>query len=99
MGMAGSEENFNKAMNKGHSAAWDQQWDKAAQAYQQALDEFPDHPKALANLGLALFELQRYEESLQVYQRALKISPEDPTPLEKTARLSERLGRTADAIT
>ena len=96
--MAGSEENFNKAMNMGHSAAWDQQWDKAAQAYQKALEEFPEHPKALANLGLALYELQRYDESLLVYQKALAISPDDPIPLEKAARLSERIGKISEAI-
>ena len=30
--MAGSEELFQKAMNEGHSAAWDQTWDVAVQA-------------------------------------------------------------------
>jgi tetratricopeptide (TPR) repeat protein len=69
--MAGREDIFNKAMNTGHSAAWDRQWDKAAQAYQQALEEFPDDPKALSSLGLALFELQRYDESLETYQKAI----------------------------
>jgi tetratricopeptide (TPR) repeat protein len=98
MMMAGSEEKFTKAMNAGHSAAWDQQWDKAAQAYQRALDEFPDNPKTLTNLGLALYELQRFDESLQVYQKALQISPDDPIPLEKAARLSIRIGKTPDAI-
>jgi tetratricopeptide (TPR) repeat protein len=96
--MTGSEENFNKAMNMGHTAAWDQQWDKAAQAYRTALDEFPDHPKALSNLGLALYELQRYDESLQIYQQALQVSPDDPVPLEKVARISERTGKTKEAI-
>ena len=31
-------------MNLGHSAAWDQQWDRAAAYYRQALAEFPDNP-------------------------------------------------------
>ena len=38
----------------GHSAAWDQHWDKAAAAYRKALGEFPNHPKALSSMGLAL---------------------------------------------
>ncbi len=96
--MAGREDIFNKAMNMGYSAAWDQQWDKAASAYREALEEFPEHPKALSNLGLALFELQRYDESLQVYQKALQVSPEDPVPLEKVAHLSERIGNVNEAI-
>jgi tetratricopeptide (TPR) repeat protein len=96
--MAGSEEIFKKAINTGHTAAWDLQWDKAAQAYQTALEEFPDHPKALANLGLALYELQRYDESLLVYQKALQISPDDPVPLEKVSRLLERTGKISEAV-
>jgi tetratricopeptide (TPR) repeat protein len=96
--MAGSNEVFQEAMSKGHSAAWDQQWSQAALAYQQALDEIPDSPKALTSLGLALFELQRYEESLQAYQKAARAAPKDPIPLEKVGQLSERLGNNREAI-
>ena len=49
--MPGNEQAFQEAVSQGHSAAWDQQWDKAAVAYQQALVEFPDNPKALTSLG------------------------------------------------
>jgi tetratricopeptide (TPR) repeat protein len=96
--MAGNEQAFQKAISDGHSAAWDQQWDKAALAYQQALEEFPDNPKALASLGLAFFELQRYDESLQAYQKAVKAAPNDPLPLEKVGQLLERLGNNKEAI-
>jgi tetratricopeptide (TPR) repeat protein len=96
--MAGREDVFQKAMNEGHSAAWDQQWEQAAAAYQKALNEIPDHPKALSSLGLALFELQRYEESLKAYQKAVDAAPNDPLPLEKVGQLSERLGDVKGAI-
>jgi tetratricopeptide (TPR) repeat protein len=96
--MAGREDIFQQAMNKGHSAAWDQQWDKAAESYQQALEEFPDRPKALSSLGLALFEMQRYDESLQIYQKAAQAAPNDPVPLEKVGQLSERVGKIQAAI-
>ena len=96
--MAGNKQAFQKAIDKGHSAAWDQQWDKAALAYQQALEEIPDNPKALINLGLAFFELQRFEESLQAYQKAVQAAPDDPIPLEKVGQLSERLGNNKEAI-
>lgn len=96
--MAGRDDPFQRAMSEGHSAAWDQQWDKAAAAYQQALQESPNNPKALSSLGLALFELQRYEESLQAYQAAVRAAPDDPVPLEKVALLSERLGSIKDAV-
>ncbi len=90
--MPGRDDIFQKAMNDGHSAAWDQEWDKAVAAYRQALQEFPDHPKALNSLGLALYQLGNFEEALQTYMNVAKISPDDPVPMEKVAQLSERIG-------
>jgi len=96
--MPGREDVFQKAMSEGHSAAWDQQWDKAASAYRQALQEMPGQPKALTSLGLALFQLQDYPESLRAYQQAVEAAPSDPVPLEKVGQLSERLGMIPEAI-
>jgi tetratricopeptide (TPR) repeat protein len=90
--MPGREDVFQKAMNEGHSAAWDQEWQKAASAYRRALEEFPDHPKALNSLGLALYQLNKVDEALQIYTRAVQISPDDPVSMEKVGQLSERTG-------
>jgi tetratricopeptide (TPR) repeat protein len=91
--MAGRMDIFQQAMNEGHSAAWDQLWDRAAGFYRQALDEFPDNPQALTSLGLALIELQDYDQALRCYQKAEKGLPDDPLPLEKIAQLCERMGK------
>jgi tetratricopeptide (TPR) repeat protein len=96
--MPGREDIFQKAMNDGHSAAWDQEWDKAAAAYRQALQEFPDHPKALNSLGLALYQLGSFEEALHIYMNVAKLSPDDPAPMEKVAQLSERIGDLRTAV-
>jgi len=96
--MPGRDDIFQKAMNEGHSAAWDQEWDKAVSAYRRALQEIPDHPKALNSLGLALYQLGNIEESLQIYSNVARISPDDPVPMEKVAQLSERLGNLNNAI-
>lgn len=96
--MPGREDIFQQLMNDGHSAAWDQQWEKAAASYRSALDESPDHPKALSNLGLALHQLSRFEEALQTYKRVAHFSPEDPVPVERVAQLSERLGDLKGAV-
>ena len=90
--MPGRDDIFQKAMNEGHSAAWDQEWSKAAAAYRRALEEFPDHPKALNSLGSALHQLNQVDEALQIYSRVVKVSPDDPMPMEKVAQLSERVG-------
>ncbi len=65
---------------------------KAAAAYRHALEEFPDHPKALNSLGAALHQLNQVDEALQIYLRVVKVSPDDPMPMEKVAQLSERVG-------
>ena len=96
--MPGREDVFQKAMNQGHSHAWDQEWNKAVSSYRKALEEFPDHPKALSSLGLALLQSQQFEDALHIYQRVAQLSPEDPVPFERVAQLSERLGKIKDAI-
>ncbi|MGB9799048.1 MAG: tetratricopeptide repeat protein [Thermanaerothrix sp.] len=96
--MAGNRELFHHEMNEGHSAAWDQNWELAAQHYRHALEEFPEDPQALSNLGLALFELQQFDEALTVYQRLATLQPEEPLAYEKMARIYERLGRLKEAV-
>jgi len=96
--MSGRKDVFQKAMNDGHSAAWDQEWDNAVAAYRQALQEFPDHPKALNSLGLALYQLGSFEEAQQIYMNVAKISPDDPAPMEKVAEIAERLGDLKTAV-
>ncbi|HSJ88593.1 MAG TPA: tetratricopeptide repeat protein [Anaerolineales bacterium] len=96
--MPGREDIFQKAMNEGHSAAWDQEWSKAAASYRQALQEIPDQPKALNSLGLALYQQGNFEEALQIYKRVAHITPTDPVPMEKLAQLLERTGHLKEAI-
>lgn len=84
-------------MRRGHSAAWDQQWDSAISAYRAALKEFPDEPSALSSLGYALLQADRLDEALQQYQRAAALSPGDPVAPEKCGEIFERQGRLNDA--
>ncbi len=95
--MPGNEQVFQKAMNQGHSYAWDQEWQKAANSYRKALEEMPDSPKALSSLGLALLQSQQFDEALQIYLRVAQVSPTDPVPFERVAQLSERLGQLKQA--
>lgn len=96
--MAGRQDIFQQAMNQGHSAAWDQNWAQAADCYREALQEFPEHPQALIDLGLALFELQNFEESLSNYLKAARVQTGDPIPVEKVAQIYERLGNLDGAV-
>ncbi|MHB0989569.1 MAG: tetratricopeptide repeat protein [Bellilinea sp.] len=96
--MAGNQQVFQNAMNNGNSAAWDQNWELASRYYIAALEEFPNNPTALVNLGLALFERREYEQALMVYRRAAVVAPEDPAPQDKMAQIYETLGRKNDAV-
>ncbi len=91
------EQRYQQAMNRGHTAAWDQEWDRAAAFYSQALDEKPGDPKALSNLALAFLNLQEFEKSLNYYLRAAEAAPEDPVPLEKAATLYVSMGQARKA--
>lgn len=92
--MSEREARYQHAMSQGHSAAWDQEWEKAAGFYRSALVDEPDDPKALNSLALALYELQDYKTSLHFYARVVEKSPKDPVPLEKAAILCEILKNT-----
>ncbi len=90
--MSGDQQAYQYAMNQGHSAAWDQDWEKASTFYRIAISEFPENTSALTSLALALFELQKFPEALEYYQRAATLSPNDPLPMQKVAEIQERSG-------
>jgi tetratricopeptide (TPR) repeat protein len=90
--MDGRQERFDNMMDQGHSAAWEQEWDRAAAYYRQALEEIPDHPKAVSNLALALYELKDFREAFRYYQLALKLTPTDPIPMERIGIICEQMG-------
>ncbi len=96
--MTGRQAVFQQKLNLGHSAAWDQMWDKAVAYYSQALDEFPNHAQALTHLGLAYIELQDYSAALTCYEKAAGVDASDPVPLEKIAQLYERMGNLDRAV-
>ncbi len=95
--MPGNRQIYEQAMNMGHSAAWDQDWDRAIAAYGRAVQEMPEDPSAHNSLGLALLQARRLDDALKVYTRAHQLSPDDPIPLEKSADVLERLGRLKEA--
>ena len=85
-------------MNEGHSAAWDQEWEKAASAYRNALQEMPDHPKALNSLGLALFQQGSLKRRCRSTSASRRSPHRIPSPMEKLAQLLERTGHLKEAI-
>lgn len=95
--MAGNRAIFERAVNEGNSAAWEQQWEKAIAAYARALDEFPGESSVMSSLGLALLAQNRWEQALAVYQRAAQLNTDDPLPLEKCGEILRHLNKFNEA--
>lgn len=95
--MTGRPDLFEESMQLGHSAAWDQDWDRAIEFYRKALAESPENSDALTSLGLALLETGHAKDALAAYHKASKATPEDPIPFEKCAEIFEELGQTGEA--
>ncbi len=96
--MSENEGIFQNSMIQGHSAAWDQEWEDAANLYRKAVEQMPSNPMAITSLGLALYEQKKFNAALICYKRAAKLSPEDPLSIEKMADIYERLDDNDQAI-
>ncbi|MDD5469085.1 MAG: tetratricopeptide repeat protein [Anaerolineales bacterium] len=96
--MSSNEDLFQRALNEGHSAAWDQSWEDAIRYYRQALQFKPEHPGALANLGLASFEAGAHQEAVACYKKLIQLTPNDPAPFERLSRIDEQLGAIDQAV-
>ncbi len=95
--MAGSYEEFQKNMEKGHNAAWGGNWTRAIEHYTRAVAELPDDADGHINLGLALLNDGQLDKALKVYRRAIQLAPNDPEPLERSADALERMGQLKEA--
>lgn len=96
--MADSDKIFEDLLNRGHSAAWERDWEQAKTWYRRALEKNPDHLVALSNLGLAYYELGEYDEALKIYLQHAKKAPEDPVPFEKLGQIYEKKGKSEKAV-
>jgi len=62
----------NKFINKGNEAYRQQQYDKATEAYKQALEKDPNNVIASFNMGNSLFKENKFEEAAKVFDDAAK---------------------------
>lgn len=53
-------------------------YDRALQAYEQAIQLNPENPLAYYGQAKIFWEQQRHEEALQVYDKIARLQPEDP---------------------
>ncbi len=96
--MTDQEQQYRQAMNQGHSAAWDLDWERAAHFYRQALEAKPQDFQALTSLALAHYELGQLAEAERLYIEAAQAHPQHPAPWEKLAQIYERRGEIQAAV-
>lgn len=95
--MAGNKSIYNDAIKKGHNAAWDGQWKKAADEYRRALAEFPNDQIVRASFAQALEEQGQLDDAMQEFMRIAQAQPNDPLPMMRIAALQEKTKRPAEA--
>jgi tetratricopeptide (TPR) repeat protein len=80
-------------MRIGANAAWDEDWERAIEAYRRAVSESPRDVDALTALGLACVSGGRLEEALEAYQQASVLAPDNPVLLQRIAEVQEQAGQ------
>lgn len=63
--------NWTRAMKTGTEAYWNQNYDAAVEAFQQAISDKSDHPISLHNLGTALYKKGEYRDAVVAFQQSL----------------------------
>ncbi len=72
--------------------------EKAAEAYQRAMDSAPEWIEARINLGTTLYQLQRMEEASRVFVGAAQMDPANPLAHFNLGCVLEQLGEVEAAI-
>ena len=87
-----------EAIGRARTAYQAREFDKAAEAFRQALNHAPDHLPSLFGLGNSLLEAKRDAEALVPLERALEIAPGNADIHNSIGVLLRRLKRYTEAI-
>ena len=71
--------------------------DKAAQNYQEEIENYPNKSRARLNLGVVYAELGQHEKSLELTREDLSVSPDNVAPWDNLANAYLALQRFDDA--
>jgi len=95
--MATTRAHYEEALNRGHTYGWDQRWEEAIEAFNEAAQDEPMEPAAYAGLGMAYLELDQLEKALENYKLAARYSRGEVMHLQRVAEVQERLGLAGEA--
>ena len=91
--------NASPADRERYASKIEKQYEKAARAFQSAIDDNPEMYQAHSSLGYALRKTGDYEGSLAAYDQALEINPSYSEAIEYRAEAFLGLGRLDDVKT
>jgi Flp pilus assembly protein TadD len=86
-----------KEFEKGNAALQDAKFHEARKRFEKALQEHPDYPSALNNLGIALAALEKRDEARAAFQRAIQADPRFPRPYINAGRILLKAGDAGQA--
>lgn len=75
----------------GFTYAAQEQYDLAVRQYKEALEQLPDYPTALNNLGFVYEKKQLIAQALESYDLALTLDPKNGTAKRRAESLRKRL--------
>src|SRR2546430_13511227 len=73
-------------------------FEQAAAMLRDAVAASPQHPRAHANLAVALQALARYDDALVACRRAVELWPDQASPHHTLANILIKLNRVSEAI-
>ena len=85
-------------INLGVALEWQNRWDEALQAYQQAKQTGHPRHEIDNNLGLVLSHLGRHAESLAAYQEGIRLRPDNLTLHLSAGSEQAALGHISEAL-
>ncbi len=86
------------AFQTGEQFFEDADYPEALSAYEQALDENPEHLPALRGLARSLMQIGRNAQALAIYDQAIKLDPEGGATYANRGILYDRIGEYRLAI-
>lgn len=90
--MAGNRQRFEQALQRADELIWQNKWSEAVEAYQRALQEFPEDNSALIGYAWALFNVGDLERAAEIYAQLIPRNPKDPGLPERLAEILARRG-------
>ncbi|GCE19922.1 protein kinase domain-containing protein [Dictyobacter kobayashii] len=85
-------------LNEGNQLFSNQEYEKAATCYAQALRLTPNNARLYHSKAVALTNLQRYEEALEAYERTIQLEPAFALAYNNKGTVLRQLKRYQDAL-